>query len=514
MSSHPARLALPTFMSKFEACEAARRILQVDDEADPSVAFLGLVFLYLSWEVEAPSEQSLALLLSQLPAQTEQAASTAHALLRISPTRVSEALKAGVSNAAALQTLNQCYQLSDEVFHGSLTFRELYVRTQAMLMRSPGMGAFLGQSMRGLLQASSPGFRTPSVNALLNGVLAPTKANKAAAGKPAEPLDASVPRMTLFDPKLAAAHLARLAGEEVTPGLRRALQKMAQPGSSERALTRLPDLSGLDALLGRFPHFSAVIEHVRLSLALSATGAGVPYVRIPPILLRGAPGAGKSYFAQELARVLGCAYEERDLSVTSEAFVLTGMDSSWKNAKSGLVFDALFHGPTANPLICLNEVDKTKSSGLNNSPMTSLYTLLEPANARRFKDEFINVPVDASKVIWVLTANDGEIPEPVLSRLEVFDIPTPTFEQCRQIARSVWADLQVTDFPAGHPFPAELTEELCDEVAKLSPRIMRRALTRAAGCAALDKRSELLLEDLRNAQAPYGPQKRAPIGFL
>lgn len=499
-------------MSKFEACEAARRVLQVEDEADPSVAFIGLAILYLSWEADSPTEQSMAMLLAQLPSEVEQATPTGHSLLRISPIRVAEALKSGMPTATALQTLNQNYQLSDEVFNGSLTFRELYVRTQAMLMRAPNLGAYLGQSMQGVLRPPAAGPRVMTVHSLLNGALAPTKAGKA--GKPAEPLDASVPRMTLFDPKLAAAHLARLEGEEVTPGLRRALQKMAQASSSERALTRLPDLSCLDSLLGRFPHFSAVIEHVRLSLALSATGAGAPFVRIPPILLRGAPGAGKSYFAQELARALGCAYEERDLSVTSEAFVLTGMDSSWKNAKSGLVFDALFHGPTANPLICLNEVDKTKSSGLNNSPMTALYTLLEPANARRFKDEFINVPVDASKVVWVLTANDGEIPEPVLSRLEVFDIPTPTFEQCRQIARSVWADLQVTDFPSGHPFPAELTEELCDEVAKMSPRLMRRALTRAAGCAALDKRTELVLEDLRNAQSPYTTNKRAPLGFL
>lgn len=506
MNQLPVRMALPAYMTKFEAREAARRMLQVTDAEDPSISFLGLVILYTSWEVDAPCGTDVADVLSRIPELAALNQGAAKSLLRIRPQRVATALGRGVSAQAALDTLNQACQLSDDVFHGDWTFRELYARTQGLLLRSPAIGAYLGGAM--VVLGKAPSLSVATVPA------APGPINVLALrGSVSAPDMATGPTLKLFEPREATLQLQRISVEESNPALKRILLRMERE-SSTRALTPVPMLQVLDELEARFPHFATVLQFFRLSLALSATGGQNSSVRVPPVLLRGSPGTGKSYFAQELAKSLGCAYEERDFSVTSEAFVLTGMDSSWKNSKAGLVFDALFHGPSANPVICLNEVDKTKTSGSSNSPMTSLYSLLEPANARRFKDEFIGVTVDASKIVWVLTANDGEIPEPVLSRLEVFEIPAPSLEQSRQIAHSVWANLQETDFPAGHPFPAVLEQSLCDEVARLSPRLMRKALTRAAGQAALAGRVCLDLTDLSTARAVYAPSTRAPLGFL
>lgn len=509
------RVALPTFMSKYEACESARRMLQAHGE-DPSVQFLGLVILYTSWSADSPSEKDIADVLVNLPERVERHPETAHTLLRIAPPRVAAALAKGVSAPVALETLNDACLLCDEVFHGDLTFREVYLRTQGLLTRNPGVGAYLGGAIAALRKPSAP---KASAGLLPSGVAPFTSGPLGTLGllRPNTPGTGNLPvgaaTMKLFEPADAGVQLQRVNGEDSNPSLKRVLGRMERE-TGMRALSGLPELARLGELQKRFPHFEKVIEFIRLSLALAGTGAGSTSVRIAPILLRGAPGAGKSYFAQELASTLALSYEERDLSVTSEAFVLTGMDASWKNAKSGLVFDALYHGPSANPLICLNEVDKTKESGSNNSPLTALYSLLEPANARRFKDEFIGVSMDASKVVWVLTANDGPIPEPVLSRLEVFDIPEPSFEQCRQIARSVWSDLQKTDFPQGHPFAEELPDALCDEVARMSPRLMRKALARAAGLAALEGRANLGVADITTASTSYSPAKRAPLGFL
>lgn len=281
-----------------------------------------------------------------------------------------------------------------------------------------------------------------------------------------------------------------------------------------KPLTEVPEGDVLAELYERFPHFKEPLDFIARSLSLASCGEEGRPIAIPPILLRGEPGTGKTYFAQELARVLGAHFVERDLSVTTEAFVLAGMDSGWKNSKPGIVFDALVSGKSANPVICLNEVDKASVTGNHNSPIAPMYALLEPTSAERFVDEFIPVSVDTSRVVWVLTANDGPIPEPILSRLEVFQIQPPNKEECRAIAKSVWTSICERTLPKGHGFATELGESLLDFMSNVSPRVMRKALTHAASNAAFNGRKFLTMEDLEQSQKRYGPApKRQPIGF-
>jgi len=273
-------------------------------------------------------------------------------------------------------------------------------------------------------------------------------------------IDPTRPALHLFNPAQVVSVVQKLP-PAMMPGegnaqQRRLLDQMAND-TGWRMLDESPQGTPLAELRARFPHFAEVIDYVEGSLALAACGNEGRVVRMAPLLLRGAPGCGKTFFAQELARVLGTHFVERDLSVTSEAFVISGMDSAWKNSKPGVVFEALVNGKTANPVICLNEVDKAKGSGQHNSPMAALYALLEPTSSERFMDEFIPVTLDASRVVWVLTANDGDIPAPILSRLEVFNIPNPTPDQCRAIASSVWDSLCQKVLPRGHQFATQLT---------------------------------------------------------
>jgi len=291
-------------------------------------------------------------------------------------------------------------------------------------------------------------------------------------------------------------------------------KKTAQPNldflHAEHARTRGP----LAALYKKFPHFADVLDFLSAHLALAACGADAATVKFPPILLRGEPGTGKTYFAQMLAQALGTPFFERDLSISTEAFVLSGMDSGWKNSRPGLVFEAVVRSAAANPLILLNEVDKAAVSGTHNSPIAPMYSLLEPTSARAFVDEFASIPVDASHVLWVLTANDGHIPEPILSRLEVFDIKPPTPEQCRLIAESVWEAIFKRDLPKGHSFPEQLPEEVLEEMSRVSPRVMRKQLTAAAAKAAFEGRQSLSKSDLDAGSKRYAPQGGTRIGFM
>ena len=336
------------------------------------------------------------------------------------------------------------------------------------------------------------------------------------AGPSAEPLDSDGPRLVLFDPKEALEQLQRmpaLGPGEGNAQQRRVLENMGCD-TGLRALTEVSLEDPMDELEKRFPHFKAVTEFIRGSLALAACGEEGRQARIPPLLLRGEPGTGKTYFAQELARVLGTHFVERDLSVTSEAFVLSGMDSSWKNSKPGVVFEALVHGKTANPMICLNEIDKVKVGAANNSPIAALYALLEPTSAERFSDEYVPVSLDASRVLWVLTANDGPIPEPILSRLETFDISKPTFEHCQAIGQSVWTSICKRQLPKGHGFSVELDSDTLRELGSLSPRLMRKALTAAASHAVQCGRKILIAADLKEVGSRYaGEAPKRSIGF-
>lgn len=330
-----------------------------------------------------------------------------------------------------------------------------------------------------------------------------------------DPLADVTSKVQVFEPADAFAVLRALPPPSPHEGnnqQRSVLERMSAD-TGRRALTEVPEGQPLAELYRHFPHFTAVLDLVARSLALAACGdAGSP-VRIPPILLRGAPGVGKTYFAQELARVLGSHFVEKDLSVLSEAFVISGMDPSWKGSKPGVVFDTVVSGKTANPLICLNEVDKAKVTGTNNSPLAALYALLEPTSAENYRDEYLPVTFNASNIVWVLTANDGHIPEPILHRLEVFDIPQPTQAQCQAVALSVWEAVCRKTLPSGHGFPLELPLELLTVVSAVNPREMRKMLTRAVGQAAFCGRKHLLRDDL-NFGKPSASSASRSIGFL
>jgi ATP-dependent Lon protease len=322
-------------------------------------------------------------------------------------------------------------------------------------------------------------------------------------------------KVQVFSPAEAFAVLRALPPPSPHEGnnqQRSVLERMAQE-SGWRELTEVPEGEPLAELYRNFPHFKDVLDLVARSLAMAACGDSGSPVRVPPVLLRGAPGVGKTYFAQELARVMGTFFVEKDLSVLSEAFVLSGMDPSWKGSKPGVVFDAVVGGNAANPVICLNEVDKAKMTGTNQSPLAALYALLEPTSAERYCDEYLPVTFNASNIIWVLTANDGHIPEPLLHRLEVFDIPQPSQAQCQSVAQSVWEAVCRKTLPSGHGYSTELPVELLTVVSAANPRNMRKMLTRAVGQAAFCGRKHLLRADLTVGNSTAISLSRS-IGFL
>jgi ATP-dependent Lon protease len=286
--------------------------------------------------------------------------------------------------------------------------------------------------------------------------------------------------------------------------LRTLYEKMVRLGG-QRFTVKPSALPAMEALFEELPNFTEVLADIRKHLAL-CIGSN-DSVELPPMLLLGEPGIGKTHFARRIAELLGTGFGFVPMSSLTAGWVLSGASSQWKNAKPGKVFDTFLNGDYANPVIVVDELDKASSDG-QYDPLGALYELLEIKTATRFVDEFVELPIDASGAVWLATANDaGRIPEPLLDRLTVYEIDKPDADGSRAIALSIYSDIR-TAHDWGKQFPENPENNALEKLASLPPREMRRSLQAAFGNAKLAGRSELVADDIHDARA-----RKQRIGF-
>src|SRR5438552_9205640 len=287
-------------------------------------------------------------------------------------------------------------------------------------------------------------------------------------------------------------------------GLKSWYDRMCELGGS-RYIIKPSTASAVDDLYDASPNFARVVDDLRKYLALAV--AGNEAVQFTPMLLVGEPGLGKTYFAKKLAQALATGFEFVSMSSLTAGWVLTGASAQWHNARPGKVAQTLIDGDYANPVVVLDEVDKTGGDH-RYDPMGALYGLLERDTALQFKDEFIDVAMDASHILWVATANDESIiPEPILNRMNVYVIARPDAEGARRIALAVYHEILDAH---NWPFPSEPLDSVVERLAGVPPRDMRKLLLDAFGTARLAGRDYLVPEDI-DAKKLCG--RRARVGF-
>ncbi len=298
--------------------------------------------------------------------------------------------------------------------------------------------------------------------------------------------------------------LAKLPGKEAE-SLRSTYERMLERGAERFQVkpSGIPDMAGLYQSL---PNFGEVLDDVKRHVALSQDSSDG--LEVTPMLLLGPPGIGKTHFARKLAELLGTGMNLVPMSSMTAGWLLSGASSQWKGAKPGKVFEALVDGQYANPVLVVDEIDKAGTEA-QYDPLGALYSLLEHDTAQNFVDEFAEVAIDASQVIWITTANDERaIPEPILNRMNVFEVPAPTPEQARRIAGHLHAAVRA-EHGWGSQFQPELPADVLDALAELAPREMRRALMTGFGNARLDGRDQVHVDDLPR---PAGGKSR--MGFV
>jgi ATP-dependent Lon protease len=235
----------------------------------------------------------------------------------------------------------------------------------------------------------------------------------------------------------------------------------------ERFQVKPSGLPAMEHLYDEMPNFAEVLDDVRRQLALCHDSRDA--LEITPMLLLGPPGIGKTHFAREISRLLGTGLGFISMSSLTAGWVLSGASSQWKGARPGKVFETLVDGNYANPVMVVDEIDKARGEHAYD-PLGALYSLLEHDTAQTFTDEFAEVAIDASQVIWVATANDERsIPEPILNRMNVYEVMAPDADAARAIALRLYNGLR-GEHDWGRRFDTQPAEAVLERLAAMAPR--------------------------------------------